>query len=149
MSGGVLTPIRGPSPEGADARVLWQQLGNDAPDCSDTILGSGLTFPGKGQRGDGSSRAPRSVFGSQRNLHLAFETRRLLDGLLCAGCRRVTAYGAATIALKGVDDAIRMKGVMLAVQDNASDGLVDRFHADGTRRGTRTGHPCQQNRSRS
>eukprot|EP00966_Prymnesium_polylepis_P035467 823811-Prymnesium_polylepis.1 len=37
------------------------------------------------------------------------------------------------IALEGLDDASRMKGVMLAVQHDAGAGLVDRVHADGTR----------------
>ena len=42
--------------------------------------------------------------------------------------------GAATIALEGLDDAARMKRVMLAVQHDAAAWLVDRIHANGTRR---------------
>ena len=42
--------------------------------------------------------------------------------------------GTATIALKGLDYAARMKGVMLAVQHDAAAWLVDRIHANGTRR---------------
>ena len=41
--------------------------------------------------------------------------------------------GTATIALKGFDNAARMKGVNLAVQHDAAAWSVDRVHADGAR----------------
>ena len=60
--------------------------------------------------------------------------RHVLNRLLRARCRSVATDGTATITLEGLDDAARMKGVMLAVQDDTATRVVDRVPADGTRR---------------
>ena len=64
--------------------------------------------------------------GYKRNLTI----RHFLDRLVRPRCRSVATDGTATIALKGLDNAARMKGVILAVQHDAAAWTVDRIHAD-------------------